>query len=258
MTPQTQAVIQGAINNDPDQDIGEAVILDRNAKPITVIKAKPLAPVIQIVTQTHNQWYQHGNVGPTNVSNICITDGGGINLNATVNPSQIVTLTNFYNNKGSDVGGMYFILLWPPGDMDSQQAIPKLVFDNTACTGIVHQGQWEAAIRGKCDDATFNGVFIEGFPNGKPPIEIRHGKSWVFNGGGCENGYPEIGQQKVALPGGGGSLVTSQHIGTVTFTNFKFGKWTPMKKCYDRKPGVDRIVCVNCIDPSGKTFNSDE
>lgn len=257
MKPQTSAAIQAAIN--ADGDVGQAMILDRGGRTIATLHAPPLAPIIKTITQQTKQWYQADNTGPTNISNICVTDGGILKLSLPVNPSQIVTLTNVGNLKGPDAGGYYAILLWPPGDQHSQQAIPKFTLDNSASDLKIYQGEYEAAIRGKCDDATFINANIVGYLNGKPPLEIRHGKSWAFNGGSMLYGYPEIGQQLVLGPDGKtSSLVTTQHVGTVTFTNFKFGLWTADHKCYARKPGVDKIVCIDCLNPDGVKFSSQE
>lgn len=270
MNPQTLKAIQAAIDADPAVD--EAVLL-KGGQPVGDVKAAhappppppppPPKPPIKVVTQVHNQWYQQGNPGPTNIANLCITDGGLINLNAQVNASQIVTLTNVYNQKGPDIGGMYFALLWPPGDANTQQAIPKLVWDNTGCNGIVHQGQWETAFRAKCDDATVIGVVFQAFldSNGNPVkqvVEIRHGKSWVFRKCTFKDGWADLGAQQVAMPDGSSQTVMSQKIGTVLFDQCTFTRAAPGGKVWHRAPNVGKIIATNCIGPDGKTFSLTE
>lgn len=228
--------------------------------PIATVPVPPPiipTPTIHRIVQDHSAWAHAtvaGSVTPLVVGNETISDGGFLICHSTAR----VHLANVGNEKGNAAGGgMYFMLGWPDAINGIQQAVSQIVLDATGRT--IYQGTAEAAIRLKCDDFQMTGgTVVAHLVNGdqvKPIVEIRHGKSFQFTGVTFQDGYPEIGQQKIAQPDGSSKLDTSQHVGTVTFTNCIFTRWTASKDVYSRKTGVDHVVFVNCVNPDGKTFS---
>jgi hypothetical protein len=214
--------------------------------------------------QAKDQWavdISHGSCA-CDIRNVGISNGGLLHINTgEVAPSDLVTLTNVWNKQGSEKGGMYYVMLWPPGDDKHQIAVPKLVWNNTGTREKVHQGSAECAFRAKCDDLQVIGVHFVAFlqPNGHPwkqVIEMRHGKKMLFQNVTFEQGWPDLGQQQVANKG----YVASQQIGVVTFDQCTFTRWNDQKhkKVVSRQPGVGKVVYANCIGPDGKKFSRTE
>lgn len=208
------------------------------------------------VTQKRDEYYSRVGSGPLELSDIEISNGGLLLFNRTPKKGERVRLKNVCSLKGSDKGGMYFVMLWPNAISDTKdRAIEKFTLDNSKCKGKIYQGSAEAALRGKCDDAKIIGATFVGFlKNGVPykqVVQVRHGKKWLFQKCVFENSWPSIGRQKTA----GKGWEMSQQVGTVIFDQCTFTKWTPSKDLISRSKGVDQIIYTNCIDPSGKKFS---
>ena len=231
--------------------------------PVVVPPPPPPAP-LQVIPQDSKTWFssvpQNDRTATRTyvVQNTVVNDGGILLAQGIGN----YVLKNVGNVAGSPNGGMYAVMLWPNALADgTQQAVASLDWDNSEHPElIVHQGKAEAAFRGKCDNCTVKNVHFMAYPNGtKPVIEIRHGKSWTFIDCIIDGGsYPEIGEQKTAQADGSVKLETSQQVGTVTFIRTKFTRWlgdAPNRRVYDRKPGVQKIVFTDCIDPDGNKFS---
>lgn len=214
------------------------------------------------IDQPKNKWAHNnppGSKKPLVVADETWSEGGGVLVQTTAP----LTITNVGNEKPNNAsGGIYSLaMLWPSALKDgTQQAVSKAVIDLKGRT--IYQGAAEAALRGKCDDCTVsNGTIVAHLQaNGnqvKPIVEIRHGKKWTFNNFTFQDGWPEIGEQKTAQPGGGSKLETSQQVGTVTFNQCTFTRWenAKSKSVVSRKPGVQKIVFNACIGPDKKKFS---
>jgi hypothetical protein len=189
------------------------------------------------------------------VRNVSVSDGAVFWQEVNSKPGP-VTLANIWNEKAT---GKYATILWPPGDDHHQICVPKLLWDNTNCQHPIIQSPYEAAFRGKIDDAWIIGVKFKGALDAnhnpiKQVVQVRAGKKWLFQQ--CEfiDSYADLGQQKVATPDGHSHYVNSQQVGTVTFDRCVFHHMNGSLP-YSRQPGVAKIECVNCLDASGKKFS---
>jgi hypothetical protein len=216
----------------------------------------PPAPVIKRIMQSSGAWAHMilaGAVAATTIANEVISDGGFLQ---TTSPLAPIHLVNVCNEKGNQAPrGRYFLMAWPAmASATVQAAVPQIILDNRQCLGAIYQGIAEAAIRLKCDDFQMLGGHIIAHlqpANGnqvKPIVEIRHGKSFIFDGTIFDGGWPEIGEQQ-----------TLQPVGQVLFRNgCRFTRWENAltKSVISRKPGVDKIIFDQCIGPDGKIFSA--
>jgi hypothetical protein len=113
----------------------------------------------------------------------------------------------------------------------------------------------EAAFRIKFVDAKIVGVNFLGQGAGKKPaVQVRHVENLCqFVGCTFKNTWIEVGQQQV-----NGVYDTSQHVKQIVFDRCVFTLWAPGNKLIIRKPGVSRIVYVDCVTPDNQKFNGIE
>ncbi len=224
--------------------------------PPNPVTPTPVIVARKVVTQDKDTWAIQGALESTNPviwQNEEITDGGGL-LQRGTGP---VTVTNCQNRIGNQAsGGLYFIMLWP----ESGKCVSKATIDLTGCT--IYESPNETCIRAKCDDLTIiGGILIARMgADGnevKPVMELRSGKAMLIKGVTFQDGWPEIGQQWIAQPDGSKKLDTTQHIGFAMLQDCKFTRWTDKasRSVVSRKPGVDKIVLVNCTMPDGSIFS---
>lgn len=269
MNPQTQKAFQslldGAITAGGIVRASKLALTEAGTPPMitewTPTLVVPPAPAVKRIIQDKSKWaHEIRTTVPTAIQNEVISDGGFCLIHSTAP----VLLSNVCNEKGNNAPqGSYFLLAWPDKDAHgNQQAVSKIVLDNSNCTGAIYQGAAEAAIRLKCDDFHMIGpctifAHLNGGNQVKPVLEIRHGKNFLIEDVTFQDGYPEIGAQTTKQPDGSSKLDTSQHVGTVTFSRCKFTRWADQGAgtVVSKKKGCDKIVCVDCVGPDGKTFS---
>jgi hypothetical protein len=207
-TKAIQSRLQTLIDTDPSlkgiaslsATLPGIVVVNVKPTPTPVVPpAAPPAPVVKVITQdksTVRHDIQPTDLTPYHFANEQVTDGGFVRSRSTAP----ITIDNCSNQKGNGGnGGIYFLLLWADKAADgSQRACSKAVVNATGCT--IYQSPNEAATRLKCDDFTQNGGTYKSHikPDGtpvKPVVEVRHGKSIVFNDVDFGDGYMEVGQQ---------------------------------------------------------------